>query len=162
MKQATKSVDVSKSVSAAVGSVSKSIDISKALPSVSVSKGSPVSVDVSKFLPSVSVSKSAAVAAPASTASFSKSFEVSHCCAAVLARAAMSCFLAIWHLVGSQLLSHVLQHSVNPTPHPSKHVLCQSSSCCCKHLQPQAAVHRTTGGFAFACHAVCVGMALRH
>lgn len=100
VKQATKSVDVSKSVSAAVGSVSKSIDISKALPSVSVSKGSPVSVDVSKVLPSVSVSKSAAVAAPASTASFSKSFEVSHCCAAVLARAAMSCFLAIWHLVG--------------------------------------------------------------
>lgn len=100
MKQATKSVDLSKSVSAAVGSVSKSIDISKALPSVSVSKGSPVSVDVSKVLPSVSVSKSAAVAAPASTASFSKSFEVSHWCAAVLARAAMSCFLAIWHLVG--------------------------------------------------------------
>jgi hypothetical protein len=57
-------------------------------------------VDVSKMLPSVSVSKSAAVAAPASTASFSKSFEVSPCCAAMLARAAVPCFLAIWHLVG--------------------------------------------------------------
>lgn len=87
-------VDVSKSVSAAVGSVSKSLDISKAIPSVSVSKSADVSksvsvaasgasksIDISKALPSVSVSKSADVdvskSVSAAVGSVSKSLDIS-------------------------------------------------------------------------------------